>query len=249
MNTFKIGALLAALMFVFQPVRAERIWQMGVTNYTDGATNLLSAVLADDMFTSLSATTVYLRANETAPGEFNLAVSNGTAQAKNVRLQAGLMIDHKLIVASFDYVSATEGGVNANALSSANARPHNALAVLSGSNAPARFTMVVNRTGADLALGNGEVLADNSVANYLKSGSNYFGYTSTALTSPGDVTGFMLSANAVIGTHYVDNIGLWATTDGSVDTVDGVSVMQLDFGTRPAGAPRKLGLFILSSVH
>lgn len=108
---------------------------------------------------------------------------------------------------------------------------------------PVRVTLVVNRTGADIALpGTLGPLPTDSAALYRFDGKSY----SKLAASLGNVasdgatgfaTGFSLSSSAVGSTYglWFDNFGVW---DSASDLVDGVSVLSLAPGSRVPTQPR-----------
>lgn len=101
---------------------------------------------------------------------------------------------------------------------------------------PLRVTIVVNRSGSEITLPGGlGTLANNSLASYLYDGTNF----STVASSTGNVTsnaiagfgtGMSLSnlGDGVLLASWYDNFGIW---DDINDTVNGISVLQLNPGT------------------
>ena len=262
MSTRKAWGFIAfALMFVLQSAQADLVWNMGITNYTDGAavpfttfTTWTAGGLTNDQFSSVNATTsLTLTADEYQAGEFRLKVGLGSTSARNLRVNAGLTTSHTLIIASSDFSGADSSAntvVTLNAASTTGTRPSGGLATTSYTNGNVRMTMVVNRTGSAILLPTGDSLESGYVANYLKYIDGTYGnYTASALTL--DVQGFMVTAgtspSTATATLYLDNIGLWASTDGSVDTWGGKSVLDLSYGTA-IPEPASVGLIALGSA-
>ena len=227
----------AALVLAVQPVRSELIWQADFSGYTTGQAITLSSGGGDDTFSSLSA-----------PGGSTVAAFDGggigltnglslkfettVAGSRSLRLNHVIADGHKLIVLSFDRSATSDGNLSlsVNALNADDTRAHGSLNPIAATAAPSRFTMVINLTGGNVTLGNGSILTNNSIANYCKtSGGSYAGYNSVPLTHA--VTGVMLTQGIGLGYQAFDNVGLWVSTNASMDTLNGVSVMQLDAGT------------------
>lgn len=251
-------------------VNAEFVWVGDFESYNEGDSVITNATGDNDTFTSWLQSSGTLSPQLTAVDASavglvdglsgKLTSGNSYTSDKTVRLHQDALGSYGagLLVLSFDRVRPSdthwsnltmwfddsEGArIGASGLSFSDA-------AFFGATKVGRVTMVLNRTGVSVTLpGSLGALATGYYAIYGKDqhDGTYVGFLTKAIDAT-LVAGFtlehMISANEVVPNYQLlDNM---VVSDSLSDSVGGVNILELDFGTQPLVHP-KLSMVVIST--
>ncbi len=247
------------------PAGAGIVWQADFESYSAGNNVALNATGDDDTFTSFQGSGSGLTPSLTVvdasayglnmAGKLSAIPTTTTKQVWLNQASAGSYGDGTFLALSFDAVRPSDTTPAQNILATFatadGTRATSGFITLldnqfTGSTKKGRVTLVMNLTGADVALpGTLGMLADGMVAMYGKEATSglYVGLATTTISDANTITGFIIDqpipANTANIYHLFDNM---VFVDSASDTIGGTNVLELDFGTAVVPEPTTIGM-------